>query len=221
MTAAGLLAACKKEEPPPVYQAIPVDRRDIVVSALASGTVQPDTVVEVKSKASGEILDIKVETGTGGEARRPAGAGGPAHAAQRRSPRPRPISTWREARLANADVAEAARPTSCSSPSRSPSRSTRPPLLDYANAQGRSGARPGGGGRTRRIQMDDTDVRAPDQRHHHREDGRARPGDLVAHQRRRRRHRAAQDGRPRPGAGPHPGGRDRHRQDPGRASARR
>ena len=63
MTAAVLLAACKKEEPPPAYQAIPIARRDIVVSALASGTVQPDTVVEVKSKASGEILDLRVETG--------------------------------------------------------------------------------------------------------------------------------------------------------------
>jgi HlyD family secretion protein len=61
--AALALAACKKEEPPPVYQAIPIARRDIVVSALASGTVQPDTVVEVKSKASGEILDLRVETG--------------------------------------------------------------------------------------------------------------------------------------------------------------
>ena len=40
-----------------------MERRDIVVSALASGTVQPDTVVEVKSKASGEILDLRVETG--------------------------------------------------------------------------------------------------------------------------------------------------------------
>jgi HlyD family secretion protein len=58
-----LLAGCKEEEAPPVYQATPIARRDIVVSALASGTVQPDTVVEVKSKASGEILDLRVETG--------------------------------------------------------------------------------------------------------------------------------------------------------------
>jgi HlyD family secretion protein len=57
------LAGCKEEEAPPVYQAIPVVRRDIVVSAQASGTVQPDTVVEVKSKASGEILELRVETG--------------------------------------------------------------------------------------------------------------------------------------------------------------
>ncbi len=57
------LAACKEEIPPPAYQAIAVERRDIVVSARASGTIQPDTVVEVKSKASGEILDLRVETG--------------------------------------------------------------------------------------------------------------------------------------------------------------
>jgi HlyD family secretion protein len=58
-----LLGGCKEEEPPPPYQAIPVERRDIVVSAQASGTIHPDTVVEVKSKASGEILDLRVETG--------------------------------------------------------------------------------------------------------------------------------------------------------------
>jgi HlyD family secretion protein len=57
------LAGCKKEAAPVVYQALPVEHRDIVVSAQASGTVQPDTVVEVKSKASGEILDLRVETG--------------------------------------------------------------------------------------------------------------------------------------------------------------
>ncbi len=58
-----LVAACAKEAPAPVYQAIPVSRRSIVVSVRAAGMVQPDTVVEVKSKASGEILDIQVETG--------------------------------------------------------------------------------------------------------------------------------------------------------------
>ncbi len=62
-TALALLTACKEEEPPPAYQAVPVVQRDIVVSAQASGTIQPDTVVEVKSKASGEILELRVETG--------------------------------------------------------------------------------------------------------------------------------------------------------------
>jgi len=58
-----LALACKKEIVLPVYQAIPVERRSITVSVRAAGTVQPDTLVEVKSKASGEILEIKVETG--------------------------------------------------------------------------------------------------------------------------------------------------------------
>ncbi|HET9275683.1 MAG TPA: efflux RND transporter periplasmic adaptor subunit, partial [Gemmatimonadales bacterium] len=53
----------KPKEAPLVYQAVPVERRSIVVSARAAGTVQPDTVVEVKSKASGEILEMRAETG--------------------------------------------------------------------------------------------------------------------------------------------------------------
>jgi HlyD family secretion protein len=57
------LAGCKKDPVPVVYQAVPVEHRDIVVTAQASGTIQPDTVVEVKSKASGEILELGVETG--------------------------------------------------------------------------------------------------------------------------------------------------------------
>ena len=56
-------AACKEAAPVELYQAIPVSQRNIVVSVRAAGNVQPDTVVEVKSKASGEILDIQVETG--------------------------------------------------------------------------------------------------------------------------------------------------------------
>jgi HlyD family secretion protein len=54
---------CKEKPKANVYQAVPVERRTIVVSARASGSINPDTVVEVKSKASGEILDMKVETG--------------------------------------------------------------------------------------------------------------------------------------------------------------
>ena len=57
------LAACKKAPPPPVYEKLPVEKRDIIVSAHATGTVQPDTTVEVKTRASGEVLAIKVETG--------------------------------------------------------------------------------------------------------------------------------------------------------------
>ena len=58
-----LAAGCQKEPPQIVYRAVPVERRDIVVSAQAAGAVQPDTTVEVKSKASGEILRLSAETG--------------------------------------------------------------------------------------------------------------------------------------------------------------
>jgi HlyD family secretion protein len=58
-----LLGACKKDEPAPLYEPVAVERRDIVVSAEAAGTVEPILVVEVKSKASGEILELRGETG--------------------------------------------------------------------------------------------------------------------------------------------------------------
>jgi len=57
------LFACQEELPVQVYQAVPVATRDISVSAQAAGVIEPDTTVEVKSKASGEILDIRVQTG--------------------------------------------------------------------------------------------------------------------------------------------------------------
>lgn len=58
-----LAAACSKPAPKPVYQALAVEKRDIVVSAQASGAIQPDTTVEVKTRASGEVLQILAETG--------------------------------------------------------------------------------------------------------------------------------------------------------------
>jgi len=58
-----LAAACKKNAAPVTYQSLPVERRDIIVSAQASGAIQPDTTVEVKSKASGEVLQLNAETG--------------------------------------------------------------------------------------------------------------------------------------------------------------
>jgi len=57
------VAACKKAEPAPLYEKIAVERRDIVVSASAAGSIQPILTVDVKSKASGEIIEMRVETG--------------------------------------------------------------------------------------------------------------------------------------------------------------
>ncbi len=59
------MAACggEDEAEETIYQVVPVAVRDIIVSAEAAGVVEPDTVVEVKSKASGEIQRVLVETG--------------------------------------------------------------------------------------------------------------------------------------------------------------
>jgi HlyD family secretion protein len=52
-----------EEDLAPMYQLATVTQRDIVVSANAPGTVEPIRTVEVRSKASGEIFDMPVETG--------------------------------------------------------------------------------------------------------------------------------------------------------------
>jgi HlyD family secretion protein len=57
------ISACHKARLAPPYQKIPVERRDIVVAATASGAIQPILTLSVKSKASGEILDQPVQTG--------------------------------------------------------------------------------------------------------------------------------------------------------------
>jgi HlyD family secretion protein len=59
----GALASCHKAQPAPPYEKVAVTRRDIVVSATASGVIQPILTLSVKSKASGEILQMPVQTG--------------------------------------------------------------------------------------------------------------------------------------------------------------
>jgi HlyD family secretion protein len=63
LVGAAIAWGCKDAPPPPMYQAVPVTTRDIVVSASAAGAIEPITTVEVKSKASGEIREVAVETG--------------------------------------------------------------------------------------------------------------------------------------------------------------
>ena len=55
--------ACAEEEVAPVYQKVPVSTRDIVVSASAAGAVEPVLTVDIKSKASGELLEVNVDVG--------------------------------------------------------------------------------------------------------------------------------------------------------------
>jgi len=57
------VGACKKADSAPMYEAVAVERRTVVVSAVASGAIEPILTVDVKSKASGEIIGMHVQTG--------------------------------------------------------------------------------------------------------------------------------------------------------------
>ena len=57
------LAGCSKKQTTQSYEAVPVERRNLVVSASASGAIEPVLTVDVKSKASGEIIGMNVQTG--------------------------------------------------------------------------------------------------------------------------------------------------------------
>lgn len=60
-----LAGACKKSTDPVVtIETAPVERRSIVLSAQANGTVEPVDIVEVKSKASGTIIKMPVDVGS-------------------------------------------------------------------------------------------------------------------------------------------------------------
>jgi HlyD family secretion protein len=59
------LGACSKSTDPTLtIETVQVERRSIVLSAQANGTVEPVTIVEVKSKASGTIIRMPVDVGT-------------------------------------------------------------------------------------------------------------------------------------------------------------
>ncbi len=57
------VSACHQTQANVSYEAVPVERRNIVVSASASGAIEPVLTVDVKSKASGEIIGMNVQTG--------------------------------------------------------------------------------------------------------------------------------------------------------------
>jgi HlyD family secretion protein len=57
------MAGCHKTQATQSYEAVPVERRNLIVSASASGAIEPVLTVDVKSKASGEIIGMNVQTG--------------------------------------------------------------------------------------------------------------------------------------------------------------
>lgn len=59
------LGACKKTTDPTLtIETAPAERRSIVLSAQANGTVEPVVIVEIKSKASGTIVRMPVDIGS-------------------------------------------------------------------------------------------------------------------------------------------------------------
>lgn len=65
IAALGLVAACGKKAAAPLrINTALAERRTIVVQAEATGVIEPINVVEVKSRSSGQIVDMPVETGT-------------------------------------------------------------------------------------------------------------------------------------------------------------
>jgi HlyD family secretion protein len=64
LLAIALLAACARDDgSAPVYESAAVTRASVSVSVGSSGVVEPLAIVEVKSKASGEVLELFVTTG--------------------------------------------------------------------------------------------------------------------------------------------------------------
>ena len=58
------VGCAKKKEAALVIETAPVERRSIVLSAQANGVVEPVTVIEVKSRASGQITNMPVDVGS-------------------------------------------------------------------------------------------------------------------------------------------------------------
>jgi HlyD family secretion protein len=154
----GLLGGCKKEEQKVDYQAVPVARRSIVVSAQAAGAIQPDTTVEVKSKASGEILKLSVETGQVVKRGAPLVLVDPRNARNALEQAQADLDVGK-AQLENATSAKRRADTLFATQSITQQEHEQS-LLDYANAKA-AVVRAKVSVDNARIQLEDTDVRAP------------------------------------------------------------
>jgi HlyD family secretion protein len=65
LSATALVVACGAKPPQTApLQTTTVQRRNVVVSAEATGKIEPINIVEIKSRASGQIITMPVETGT-------------------------------------------------------------------------------------------------------------------------------------------------------------
>ena len=63
VTLYGCKPGAKSESVAPLYDSAPVENRNIEVTVDAAGVIEPESLVEVKSKASGEVLAVHAEIG--------------------------------------------------------------------------------------------------------------------------------------------------------------
>ena len=66
IAALGAVSACDQtqaDEPSMGLQSVSAERREISSSVAATGTIEPITIIDVKSQASGEVLEVPVELG--------------------------------------------------------------------------------------------------------------------------------------------------------------
>ena len=153
-----LVPACRKEAPQVAYRAVPVERRDIVVTAQAAGAIQPDTTVEVKSKASGEILQLSAETGQHVERGALLARIDPRNARNALAQAQADLDVA-QAQLANA-TSQKRRADELFKSQSITEQEHEQALLDFANA-GAAVVRARVSVDNARIQLEDTDVRAP------------------------------------------------------------
>lgn len=157
-TLAVALAGCAREAPQVELETAPVARRDIVVAVAAAGTIEPLLTVEIKSKASGEVLRVEGQTGE------PVKAGTLLVQIDKRTPRNllAQAESELEAALARRAIARAQneRSRKLFETRMINEVDFEKTQLDYANARA-DVVRAQVAVENARITLDDTDVRAP------------------------------------------------------------
>jgi len=153
-----VLSGCAEQEAPLEFEQAPVETRDIAVTVEAAGVVEPKIAVEVKSKASGEILAMQAETGDRVE------QGALLVQIDKRTPRNRLAQAEAQLKAASArlDIAESQMERSEALHSAGTLSETEfeTAVLEFANAEAQVVAAQVELENTR-IAMDDTEIRAP------------------------------------------------------------
>lgn len=155
-----LLAACGRpaDQAQATYETVAVGKRDIRVAVEAAGQIEPALTVELKSKASGQILELSAETGQLVE------AGTLLVQIDKRNPRNSlaQAEAQLEAAKARRSIAEAQNKRSARLLAEKIINDVdyEQSQLELANARA-DVVRSGVAVETARIQLDDTDLRAP------------------------------------------------------------